>query len=332
MRILIGSAGRRAYLVRWFKEAVGRLGVDGQVLVTDCSSDVAATIFADRSLQAPRFDDPDYADFMRRTFDEVQPDLFFTLNDYEADAMAGGLADELVGHGCVIVNLSAANQAVVADKLLMSKTLRAAGILTPVTVGGDDTEGIKSLTDQYQELVVKDRLGSGSSGLQFLTSSEVGEALTREGLIGRGVGSVVQPRVSGDEFGVDAVSSLTGAAQTHAVLCRRKLAMRSGETNKARTESPEPFESIAASVAQLLEARGLIDMDFLVGDDGAPIVIDINPRFGGGYPFNHVAGADVPAFYIASVLGVAPPEGWWDYTPGLVAAKFDDIAVTAGNA
>jgi len=63
----------------------------------------------------------------------------------------------------------------------------------------------------------------------------------------------------------------------------------------------------------------------LVTDDGTPHVIDINPRFGGGYPFVHVAGADVPHFYLASTLGFAPRSDWDRYRIGCIGAKHEGI-------
>ena len=49
---------------------------------------------------------------------------------------------------------------------------------------------------------------------------------------------------------------------------------------------------------------GLIDADVIMDEKGQePYVIDINARFGGGYPFSHLAGADVPRAYVLFAEG-----------------------------
>ena len=70
-------------------------------------------------------------------------------------------------------------------------------------------------------------------------------------------------------------------------------------------------------------------MDVFVDASGDIYVIDINPRFGGGYPFSHVAGARVPECYVAWTLGREPDPAWLRCRPDVVAGKFVEIAATS---
>jgi carbamoyl-phosphate synthase large subunit len=72
---------------------------------------------------------------------------------------------------------------------------------------------------------------------------------------------------------------------------KKKLAMRAGETDKAITVAPASFEGIVAKIARALLHRGNLDCDFLERD-GKFYLLEFNPRFGGGYPFTHLAGAN----------------------------------------
>ena len=67
-------------------------------------------------------------------------------------------------------------------------------------------------------------------------------------------------------------------------------------------------------------------------EDGTASVIDINPRFGGGYPFVHLAGADVPRYYLQRALGLEADDAWRRCTPGVVSAKHESVRVTAREA
>jgi carbamoyl-phosphate synthase large subunit len=51
----------------------------------------------------------------------------------------------------------------------------------------------------------------------------------------------------------------------------------------------------------------------------------MNPRFGGGYPFSHVAGANLPAALIAWVKGETPDTSWLKVNKGVRSSKCDRL-------
>ena len=140
---------------------------------------------------------------------------------------------------------------------------------------------------------------------------------------------VVQPCLPGLEHGVDIVGDLREPGELRAVLARRKVRMRAGETDKAASVDPAPFVANAERIARAAQLTGLIDTDMFLAEGGEPSVIDINPRFGGGYPFVHLAGADVPRYYLARALGLEIDEDWREYAPGVISAKHESVRVTA---
>ena len=56
-------------------------------------------------------------------------------------------------------------------------------------------------------------------------------------------------------------------------------------------------------------------------------MLELNPRFGGGYPFSHAAGADLPAALIAWASGKEPDPRWLRIRPGVMSAKCDRLVV-----
>ncbi|RJN31598.1 ATP-grasp domain-containing protein [Nesterenkonia natronophila] len=331
MRVVISSAGRRVYLVHWFQQALMDAEISGDVWVLDHDHRAAAAAAADGFRHMPGFTSEEYVAQLLTTVEQLKPDLFISLNDHELTALSRGLSADLEARGVMVPVLNTAAHRAVADKFHMFRVLRDAGIATPTTVQLSDVSAVTELLETFPSVVLKDRWGSGSSGLRRLSSQEARRWLGLEG----GVGSdrsgqqrqhelIMQPDLGGSEYGIDIVAPVQGGAVA-GVLARRKLSMRHGETSAAITVESGQFEDLAASLAETLNIRGTVDIDVMVPDGGEPQVIDINPRFGGGYPFNHIAGADVPHFLVTSTLGLAPQQGWNTYRHGHLGAKHEGI-------
>lgn len=327
LNVLISSGGRRPYLTQWFKEALEQQGVAGKVLVADLDRYAPAIAFADGFVQAPRVSDADYESWLRATLAEHKISLAISINDFELSVWSRLDPDD--PSLASLVRLDAETQHMIEDKLHTATALRAAGVPVPATVRavGDD------FLTLGQSLVVKGRFGSASRGLALVERNELTPALDRAASevtdrAGRPAVSreealeliVIQDRVDGQEFGLDIVNDLNGEFAT--VLARKKIAMRGGETDKAVTVDPESFVSIGRAISQVLNHRGSIDADVIQDAQGDLWVIDVNPRFGGGYPFSHQAGADLPAAYVAWARSQAAIPGDLLAEPGITSAKY----------
>lgn len=340
MRVLIGSVGRRTYLVDWFERALAELEIDGEVHVTDADPNASAFGTARRAHRMPRYADHGYEQAMLSLFDELRPDLFFSVNDFELEKLSlSALGTDLASRGGVVLRLEPDRHAAVHDKFLMYKELTSAGIKSPQTALLSDRVGVAQIADSSRELILKDRYGSGSSGLLKVKSEQLGVA--REWLLASsstpgaheepGHGVVVQPALSGIEYGVDVVTSLAHSQpEWLGTLAREKLRLRAGETDQAVSVDASAFEPISRALAAWTEHRGLIDVDLIRTSDGTEYVIDINPRFGGGYPFCHLAGANVPALYLTQVSGAKSPQpaSYLSYKDGVVSAKHEAVTRT----
>ncbi|WP_209324192.1 ATP-grasp domain-containing protein [Brevibacterium renqingii] len=337
--IVIGSAGRRLYLIDWFRTALETLGLNGRIIIAENDPTSAAASYGDEMRLLPPYTDPSYADELLRLVDEFEPKLFLSANDYELMHLHvdTNIATGLRERGIFVPGVSPAWQKGCADKLRMARMLEEIDVNTPTTVTGNELGRLLDMTGSSGEFVVKHRFGSRSSGLAVVTANRLEEAVisSARSVRRRADGAdaldevIVQPRVPGSEYGVDIVASLVDEGGLTGVFARRKLRMRAGETDKAVTVAPEPFTEAAVKIARAAELSGLIDMDIFLDDVGMASVIDINPRFGGGYPFVHLAGADVPRYYLSQIFGLTIDSTWRDYEYGVVAAKYQETRVTA---
>lgn len=333
MNILLCSVGRRPYLVRWFHEALLANGLHGEVIAADIDPNSPARAFADDFIQAPRLDESgSYMTWLSRVLADRRIDLAVSINDFELSVWATLPQDQ---EWRALVRLADSVQHLVEDKMAMSAALDDVGVPNPMTwLATDFPHG-----REHGGFVTKGRFGSGSRGLRFADDRTLADAIrgaslevtTRHGISSTDQDEVpatdllvVQREISGTEYGLDVVCDLDGRFQ--AVLAREKVTMRSGETDRAISADAGPFEDLARGIAEAIPHPGLIDVDVLVDAENTPIVIDINPRFGGGYPFSHLAGANVPGAYVAWRAGLPVDPQWLACTPGVVAGKYVEIA------
>ena len=76
--------------------------------------------------------------------------------------------------------------------------------------------------------------------------------------------------------------------------------MRSGETDKAKIVINKLFEIFSKKLSKNLGHIGNLDCDVILKNNKI-YILDLNPRFGGGYPFTHLAGLN----YISAILEMA---------------------------
>lgn len=332
MNILFTCAGRRNYLLQYFREALaGR----GQVFATDASPTAPAMMEADRAFVVPYVSDPTYFDVIIGLAKDHDARLLISLNDLELPYLSREKA-RLIAMGILPIVSDPWVIDACFDKFRTAELLAEIGLASPQTyLTLDDAKAALDSGELTFPLVVKPRWGTGSIGLEFpqdMRELELAYALVSLRLSrtiiadvsaadpGRGV--LIQGRLPGQEYGLDIVNDLDGNHVTTFV--KQKLAMRAGETDKAETVDEPILREVGARIAARLRHVGNLDCDVFLTPDG-PAVLEMNPRFGGGYPFSHVAGANLPAALLAWVDGREPDSDWLTVTYGTIAAKCDRL-------
>jgi carbamoyl-phosphate synthase large subunit len=84
------------------------------------------------------------------------------------------------------------------------------------------------------------------------------------------------------------------------------------------------IDACKKAVDALPGALGCITVQCFVLPDGEVVFIEINPRFGGGFPLSARAGADFPRWIVEMMLGKNSEiqlDGWQD---GVVMLRYDE--------
>ena len=133
------------------------------------------------------------------------------------------------------------------------------------------------------------------------------------------------------EFTVDAYFDQLGILK--GLVPRRRIEVRGGEISKGRTERGALYDSLLSKFAELKGARSCLTMQFFEHKtNGRVIGIEINPRFGGGFPLSYHAKANYPAMLIQEYLLNERLDFLDNWIDGLVMLRYDAEIIVKSDA
>lgn len=332
MNILFTCAGRRNYLINYFKES---LGENGLIYAADMQKEAPAMVDADIAILVPGIYDINYIFTLKQIIKDNNIDLIISLNDLELPILSRAKDElEALGAKVVIPNMNVID--ITFDKVMTAGFLNSIGLNTPQTFTSLD-EALEKINQDLLKfpLVVKPRWGSASIGIDFpkdleelklvfklahmrLKDTILAEA-SKEDL---NQAILIQEKIEGPEYGMDILNDFNGNYM--GTFVRKKLAMRAGETDKAISIINPELENIGKRIAENLKHIGNLDCD-LLEQDGKFYVLELNARFGGGYPFSHEAGMNTAAAYIGWMRGEKGIENHNKYKSGKLFSKCDRL-------
>ena len=300
MNILLTSVGRRAYIIDYLRDVYKRLGLAGNIIATNSDMNTTAMSVADKAFESPIIYDEKYIPFLLDICKSEKIDMLISLFDIDLMILAKNKSRfEEMGVKVIVSDENIIN--ICNDKFEMLKYLKKINMPVPKTYI-DLEEALKGADFDKNSYILKPRWGMGSlsifeaenkkelkvlyekakrsiqkSYLRFESGADIDRAI------------LIQEKIIGDEYGLDIFNDFKGENLT--VTVKRKLAMRSGETDIAKVIENKELEGIGKKIAESLKHIGNLDMDILF-DGQKAYIIDMNARFGGGYPFTHSAGVN----------------------------------------
>lgn len=301
MNILLTSAGRRGYLVRYFKEVIQETG---KVYAANSSELSPALSEADVAVLTPLIYDKEYIPFLKNYCLKNNIDILISLFDVDLPVLAAQKeAFQEIGTNIIVSDPNIIN--ICNDKWQTFLFLEEHGFHTPRSFL-DIQDVIKELHDGNLDfpLIIKPRWGMGSIGVEKAENFEelvffykntqnkiMKSYLKYESQNDIEMSVLIQECLVGQEYGFDIINNLQGIYQN--TIIKKKLAMRSGETDCAVTVEWDRGMEEAKRLSNCLCHIGNLDVDvFKV--NGKPYILEMNARFGGGYPFSHLAGVNLP--------------------------------------
>lgn len=328
MNILLTSVGRRSYLVNYFKKA---LNGDGEVHVMNSSKISPAFLVADKATVSPLIYDKDYIPFLVDYCKGNHIKAIISCLDIDLPILARNKEKfNQIGTKVVVADpdfIEACN-----DKWKTYQFLTANGFLAPKTyVSLSDAEIAIQNGELHFPVMIKPRWGMGSIAVYEAETEEELKVLYEktkrklsttylkyESAADMDAAVLIQEKIDGQEYGLDIMNDLNGSYMNTSV--KMKYAMRSGETDCAITVDDPKAREIGKKISGLSHHPGNLDCDVFVAD-GEYYVLEMNARFGGGYPFSHIAGVDLPKAIVMWLKGEEVPIGLLEPRIGVMGQK-----------
>jgi carbamoyl-phosphate synthase large subunit len=327
LTVLISSAGRRVELLRSFRRAVSDLrpGGRGRVLAIDSSWYSSAYHDADEGFLVPRIDDPDHVSRLLQICEREGVDLVVPTTDREWPVWSTAVAD-FAALGTTVAVSAPEVLAIASDKQRTNEWLCANGF--PTVRQCRPAEALADPSSWPLPLMAKPRFGSASEGVGLVRDRDELELVAARDAAGGTLADgrpgemLVETVAAGVEHTIDVIVDRSGLC-----LCavpRRRLEVRGGEVSKGVTvRSPELIELAHGLAKALPGPYGVLNFQvFADPSTGELAVIEINPRFGGGFPLAYAAGADYPRWLLEDLLGL-PSTATDEWRDGLVMLRYD---------
>lgn len=305
MNVLLTCSGRRNYLVEYFKDT---LEDKGCVYTVNSTIDAASMPVADGAFTAPPVYHNEYIEYLYFICQKYDIKLLIPLLDLELPVLARH-RESFEQRGTRLAVSKPHVIDICNDKLSTVGFLKKLRLKTPFTTSGieEALDSIQRLPRPYP-LIIKPRRGMGSIAVkiaenkkELLVLFEKVKSDIRNSYLKYYDGYdpetavIIQEKARGQEYGLDIINDLDGNYIT--TFIKQKIELRHGETSIALTVEIPELQDTGRLIGETLKHTGILDAD-LFWDGHEVTVLEMNARFGGGYPFSHLAGANIPAAYI----------------------------------
>ncbi len=313
MNVLITSAGRRTSLLIAFKKAL--LQRNGKVLAGDIDGLAPSLFMADEVIRLPRVTENSYVDYLLELVKKKNLKLIVPTIDTELPILAANKKDfnEL---GCMLATSDLNMVNISQDKWQTVCTFYAVGIQVPASWLPHKYD------DAPEDLFIKPRNGSASINAFRTTKNDLSQ------IIPKVPNPIIQEHLPYDEITIDALLDFSGNLIHY--VPRRRIRTIGGESIQGVTISDDSNRTFLLELFKqisLLGGRGPVTVQVFLGPEG-PILSEINPRFGGGFPLGLAAGGNYPEWLLQMIEGRKVESRIGEYQTGLYMTRYYSEIIT----
>lgn len=324
--ILLTSAGRRSYIVDYFKNTHGI----GKVHASNSDYSIALER-ADGFFISPLIYSDNYIPSIINYCKENNINAVLSLFDIDLLVLAKNktLFEE---NNIQLILADPKFVEICNDKWETYNFIKDLGLKTPKTylnkedLKHDIKEGIISYP-----IIMKPRWGMASMGIYKVDNDLELDVFTEkcykdifrsylkyESSFTKDNAIIYQEIINGEEYGLDVLNNLGG--EYIDTFAKQKVTMRSGETDLGRTASNLPFKDITKIISFYSKHQGILSVDCFKNDKGI-FIIEMNCRISGHYPLAYLAGFNYPQLIVDWLNGKTTDKSLLTFEENLYIVK-----------
>lgn len=311
MNIIITSAGQRVSLIKSFQFELKKIFPESKIFTTDLNPSLApACHISDGYFQVPKVTAESYIDDLIKICINNDINLIIPTIDTELLTLSNNEQKFKLNNIFPLVSDYEFIQKC-RDKRLTNQLFEENNIEVPTQY---------TLNNLEFPVFVKPCDGSLSKGI-FIANSQ--DDISQEHRQNEKL--MYMELISNDEFDeftVDCYYDKNSILKC--VVPRQRLVVRAGEVNKAATRNNFIVEHFFNNIAQLKGARGCLTIQVFLHKEQPMIKgIEINPRFGGGYPLTYLSGANYSKWVLEEYLLDKEIEVYKSWEQDLLMLRYD---------
>ena len=304
--LLLGGA-RRVSLAELLKRSGQRIGYSVDIVSYDLSEEVPVALEA-KVIKGLRFNNPDAVDDIKKVVADYNVDIILPIVNNSIE-IASILKSQLKDVFVPVTDFDNARS--LFDKADAAKVFKEAGLPIPRTY---------SVLSAQIPAIAKPRKGRSSRGIQIFNNIE--ELMHLQDL----QNYVIQEYIENKrEYTVDCYIDSKG--EILVTVPRERLEIMGGESTRTITCHNRILEDLSRKVIEKFSLRGPVNIQFLHDlDSDRYLLMEVNPRLGGGVICSIYAGAPIVDYIIDESIGspLSPCEDW---ASGTLLARYFKEAV-----
>lgn len=311
LTVLMLGGARRVSMAELLKRSGKRLGYNVNIVSYELSQQVPIAM-AGKVVTGLKWSDPNVVEDILRVVTEYEVNILLPFVDGSI-SVAARCKEKMPN---LFVPVSDTDiSALMFDKIEAAKKFKEAEIPIPRTY---------KIINAEMPVIAKPRFGSASRGIHIF--HDIDDLMHLSDLSGYLLQEYIEEK---KEYTVDCYVSQEGKLLV--TVPRERLEIMGGEVTRTITTHIPQLEEMSRKVIEKFRLRGPVTLQFLYDmKSDRYLLMEVNPRLGGGVICSIYAGAPIPDYILSEALGVEVRE-CDDWINNTLMARYQKEAIFFNN-